>query len=345
LKEDVEKNLPSKKEIILYARMTEDQRKIQEHLLNKSLITYLHARSEYGKAMKTRLENLMLQLRKNFNHPDLLQSQFEISYHYPPVEKLMEQCGKFQLLDRLLKHLRARNHKVLIFSQWTRVLDLLDYCLSESGHDMCRIDGSVKLHDRQRQIKDFNDPNSNLHIFLLSTRAGGLGINLTAADTCIIYDSDWNPQMDLQAMDRCHRIGQTKPVHVYRLCTSHSAECRMLKVAFDKLKLERVVIEKGQFHQERTNPGFSKESELLALLQQERDEEEELVQSDEISESNLLKLLDRRDMINDSLKVGGAGTDSLPLKGPGWEIVVRGGQVGGMLSSIEGYKQYDDKNL
>lgn len=345
LKEDVEKNLPLKKEIILYARMTEDQRKIQEHLLNKSLIPYLHARSEYGRAVKTSLDNLMIQLRKNFNHPDLLQSQFEISYHYPPVEKLMEQCGKFQLLDRLLKHLRARNHKVLIFSQWTRVLDLLDYCLSESGHNMCRIDGTVKLDDRQRQIKDFNDPNSKLHVFLLSTRAGGLGINLTAADTCIIYDSDWNPQMDLQAMDRCHRIGQTKPVHVYRLCTAHSAECRMLKVAFDKLKLERVVIEKGQFHQERTKSSFLKEHELLALLQQERDEEEELVQSDEISESNLLKLLDRSDMIKDSVKTSGTATDSLPLKGPGWEIIVRGGQVGGMLSSIEGYKQNDDENL
>ncbi|KAH9312679.1 hypothetical protein KI387_027714, partial [Taxus chinensis] len=225
LKEDVEKNLPLKKEIILYAQMTEHQKKIQEHLINKTLIPYLHDKSVHGiRVKKTNLDNLMIQLRKNFNHPDLLQSQFELSFNYPPVDDLMEQCGKFQLLDRLLKHLKARGHKVLVFSQWTRLLDLLEYCLSEMGHEMCRIDGRVKLADRQRQINDFNDPTSNLHIFLLSTRAGGLGINLTAADTCIIYDSDWNPQMDLQAMDRCHRIGQTKPVHVYRLCTAHSVE-------------------------------------------------------------------------------------------------------------------------
>eukprot|EP01018_Ginkgo_biloba_P025603 Gb_06567 [translate_table: standard] len=344
LKEDVEKNLPLKKEIILYARMTEHQKDIQDHLINKTLVPYLHEKAEYGTAVKSTLDNLMIQLRKNFNHPDLLQSQFEISYHYPPVHKLMEQCGKFQLLDRLLKHLKARGHKVLIFSQWTRVLDLIEYCLSELGYEICRIDGSVKLAERARQIKDFNDPSSNLNVFLLSTRAGGLGINLTSADTCIIYDSDWNPQMDLQAMDRCHRIGQTRPVHVYRLCTAHSVECRMLKVAFGKLKLEHVVIEKGQFCQERTNSNIVKESDLLALLQQERDEEEEFVQSEEISEPNLLRLLDRSDMKQDSAEDLKDKSNAFPLKGPGWEVVARTGQVGSMLSSIEGYKPYVVKN-
>lgn len=102
---------------------------------------------------------------------------------------------------------------------------------------------------------------------------------------------------------------------------------------------------KDSFTRNEQNPVFLKEHELLALLQQERDEEEELVQSDEISESNLLKLLDRSDMIKDSVKTSGTATDSLPLKGPGWEIIVRGGQVGGMLSSIEGYKQNGDENL
>ena len=104
---------------------------------------------------------------------------------------------------------------------------------------------------RKRPIDEFNDLNSATRVFLLSTRAGRLGINLTAANTCLLYDSDWNPRMDLQAMDRCHRIGQTKPVHVYRLTTAHSIEGQMLKRVFGKLKLDHVVIKKGHFAQER----------------------------------------------------------------------------------------------
>ncbi|XP_073224836.1 ATP-dependent DNA helicase DDM1-like [Cicer arietinum] len=122
---------------------------------------------------------------------------------------------------------------------------------------------SVVLVDNS--IQDFNDTNNNCRIFLLSTRAGGSGINLTAANTCILYDSDWNPQMDLQAMDRCHRIGQTKPVHVYRLATAQSVEGQMLKRAFSKLKLEHVVIEKRQFHQERTKPAIVDEMEVCMV--------------------------------------------------------------------------------
>ncbi|EOX91121.1 Chromatin remodeling 1 isoform 2 [Theobroma cacao] len=251
MKSDVEQMLPRKKEIILYASLTEHQKNFQDHLLNQTLETYLRERIDSGRGVKGKLNNLMIQLRKNCNHPDLLESAFDGSYLYPPVEQIVEQCGKFCLLDRLLARLFERRHKVLIFSQWTKILDIMDYYFSEKGFKVCRIDGSVKLDERRRQIQEFNDENSNCRIFILSTRAGGLGINLTAADTCILYDSDWNPQMDLQAMDRCHRIGQTKPVHVYRLATAHSVECRILKRAYSKLKLEHVVIGKGQFHQER----------------------------------------------------------------------------------------------
>ncbi|EOX91122.1 Chromatin remodeling 1 isoform 3, partial [Theobroma cacao] len=238
MKSDVEQMLPRKKEIILYASLTEHQKNFQDHLLNQTLETYLRERIDSGRGVKGKLNNLMIQLRKNCNHPDLLESAFDGSYLYPPVEQIVEQCGKFCLLDRLLARLFERRHKVLIFSQWTKILDIMDYYFSEKGFKVCRIDGSVKLDERRRQIQEFNDENSNCRIFILSTRAGGLGINLTAADTCILYDSDWNPQMDLQAMDRCHRIGQTKPVHVYRLATAHSVECRILKRAYSKLKLE-----------------------------------------------------------------------------------------------------------
>ena len=147
---------------------------------------------------------------------------------FPSADELVEQCGKMQLLDRLMKKLRANGHKVLIFSQMTRMLDLLESFFQQRNEHVCRIDGSVKQDDRREYIARFNE-DPNYGIFLLSTRAGGLGINLTGGDTVIIYDSDWNPHQDLQAMDRVHRIGQTKPVHVYRLATAKSVEGKMLK--------------------------------------------------------------------------------------------------------------------
>ncbi|KAJ4843830.1 ATP-dependent DNA helicase ddm1 [Turnera subulata] len=283
---------------------------------------------------KGRLNNLVIQLRKNCNHPDLLESAFSGEYFYPPVEQIVEQCGKFRLLERLLIKLFERKHKVLIFTQWTKILDIMDYYFSEKGFEVCRIDGAVKLEERRRQIQEFNDVNSPYRIFLLSTRAGGLGINLTAADTCILYDSDWNPQMDLQAMDRCHRIGQTKPVHVYRLSTAQSVECRMLKRAFSKLKLEHVVIGKGQFHQERTKSSSSalEEEDIVALLREEESAEDKLVQTD-ISDEDLERILDRSDLVvgsdQNENNVGGA----FPLKGPGWEVIIPTASSG-MLSTL-----------
>ncbi|OWM74552.1 ATP-dependent DNA helicase DDM1 [Punica granatum] len=336
MKADVEQMLPRKKEIILYATLTEHQKNFQDHLINRTLENYLQETVSTGRGMKGKLNNLMTQLRKNCNHPDLLESAFDGSYFYPPVEQIVEQCGKYRLLDKLLAKLFDRNHKVLIFSQWTKVLDIMDYYFSEKGYEVCRIDGSVKLDERKRQIKDFNDVNSNYRIFLLSTRAGGLGINLTAADTCILYDSDWNPQMDLQAMDRCHRIGQTKPVHVYRLATAQSVEGRILKRAFSKLKLEHVVIAKGQFHQERNKPNnLMEEEDVLALLKDEESAEDKLIQTD-ISDEDLEKLLDRSDLLVGSL--GGAENteapiDEMPLKGPGWEVVIPTA-TGGVLSTL-----------
>eukprot|EP00268_Persea_americana_P040690 TRINITY_DN4045_c0_g1_i1.p1 TRINITY_DN4045_c0_g1~~TRINITY_DN4045_c0_g1_i1.p1 ORF type:complete len:869 (-),score=186.34 TRINITY_DN4045_c0_g1_i1:396-3002(-) len=334
LKEDVEQMLPRKKEIILYANMTDHQKNIQEHLVNKTLEGYLLEKSDNvipRSGMKGKLFNLMIQLRKNCNHPDLLESVFDGSCTYPPIEQLVEQCGKFRLLDRLLGLLLARKHKVLIFSQWTKVLDIIDYYFSEKGLEVCRIDGSVSLDERKRQISEFNDLDSAVRIFLLSTRAGGLGINLTAADTCILYDSDWNPQMDLQAMDRCHRIGQSRPVHVYRLATSHSVEGRIIKKAFSKLKLEHLVIEKGEFHQERAKPNTLEESELLALLRDEEDAEDKLIQTD-ISDADLERIMDRSDLITE--RKGASPMDPLPLAGPGWEVVIPTKSVGSMLSTV-----------
>merc|ERR1712087_686270 len=159
---------------------------------------------------------------------------------------MVDICGKLQVLDQMVVKLTADGHKTLIFSQMTKMLDILgDYCNLEKWK-FCRLDGSMNFIDRQDNIDKFNkDP--EYQIFLLSTRAGGLGINLTAADTVIIYDSDWNPQQDLQAQDRCHRIGQTRPVMVYRLVTANTMDQKIVERAAAKRKLEKMIIHNKKF--------------------------------------------------------------------------------------------------
>lgn len=188
-----------------------------------------------------------MQLKKVCNHPYLFDISNEELNETPKgrIPEIVAWSGKMLLLERLLPELFARGHKVLIFSQMTRMLDIIsDYCESVKEYKYCRIDGSVKLVDRRQQIHEFNT-DLNTKLFLLSTRAGGLGINLTAADTVIIFDSDWNPQVDLQAQDRVHRIGQTKPVVIYRFVTAGTIEQKILDKASGKRKLEKLVIHKG----------------------------------------------------------------------------------------------------
>lgn len=161
---------------------------------------------------------------------------------------LVTASGKLLLLDQLLPRLFSENHKVLIFSQFKTTLDILEtYASVLRNWEVCRIDGSISQSERSEQIKAFNSAASDVNLFLLSTRAGGQGINLTAADTVILFDSDWNPQQDLQAIDRAHRIGQTKPVLVYRLATQRTVEEALLGKAEKKRKLEKVVIREGKF--------------------------------------------------------------------------------------------------
>uniref|UniRef100_A0A1A9W5A9 SWI/SNF-related matrix-associated actin-dependent regulator of chromatin subfamily A containing DEAD/H box 1 homolog n=1 Tax=Glossina brevipalpis TaxID=37001 RepID=A0A1A9W5A9_9MUSC len=161
-------------------------------------------------------------------------------------EDLICDSGKFQFLDALLPKLKAEGHRVLIFSQFTMMLDVVEKYLDIRKHGYCRLDGSTAVEERQDMINDFNT-DSGIFIFLLSTKAGGVGINLTAADTCIIHDIDFNPYNDKQAEDRCHRMGQTRPVTIYRLISEGTIEEGMLLVAEEKLKLEQDITssEKG----------------------------------------------------------------------------------------------------
>ena len=142
--------------------------------------------------------------------------------------------------------MKAGNHRVLIFTQMTKVLDVLESFLNYHGYTYLRLDGSTKVEQRQVLMERFN-ANAKYFVFILSTRSGGVGINLTGADTVIFYDSDWNPTMDAQAQDRCHRIGQTRDVHIYRLVSERSIEENIIKKANQKRLLGDLAIEGGNF--------------------------------------------------------------------------------------------------
>ncbi|PVI01851.1 hypothetical protein DM02DRAFT_613379 [Periconia macrospinosa] len=207
--------------------------------------------------LQKKLGNPIMQLRLccnspyNFFNPFLAAETSEgetFASETDPDETIVTTSGKMLLLDSLLRELLHRGHKVLIFSQFTTSLDLLSQYLTLRSWPHARIDGSVAQTDRQSQIRAFNAPSSSktaTNVFILSTRAGGQGINLASADTVILFDSDWNPQQDLQAMDRAHRIGQTRNVIVYRFATRNTVEQKLLESAEAKRRLEKLVIRKG----------------------------------------------------------------------------------------------------
>ncbi|XP_069316088.1 lymphoid-specific helicase isoform X4 [Eulemur rufifrons] len=250
-----------------------------------------------------KLQNIMMLLRKCCNHPYLIEYPIDpVTQEFKVDEELVTNSGKFLILDRMLPELKKRGHKVLLFSQMTRMLDILmDYC-HHRNFNFSRLDGSMSYSEREENMHNFNtDP--DVFIFLVSTRAGGLGINLTAADTVIIYDSDWNPQSDLQAQDRCHRIGQTKPVVVYRLVTANTIDQKIVERAAAKRKLEKLIIHKNHFKGGQSGLNQSKNfldpKELMELLKS-RDYEREVKGSREkvISDKDLELLLDRSDLID-----------------------------------------------
>ncbi|CAH3022601.1 unnamed protein product [Porites evermanni] len=241
LKADVETRLLPKKETKIYVGLTKMQRYWYTRILMKDIDVVNGA----GKSDKMRLLNILMQLRKCTNHPYLFDGA-EPGPPYTTDQHLVDNSGKLRVLDKLLVRLQQQGSRVLIFSQMTRVLDILeDYCLWK-GYDYCRLDGQTPHEERQSQINAFNMPDSTKFVFMLSTRAGGLGINLATADIVILYDSDWNPQVDLQAMDRAHRIGQKKQVHVFRFITESTVEERIVERAEMKLRLDAIVIQQGR---------------------------------------------------------------------------------------------------
>mmetsp|Transcript_46834 Transcript_46834/g.53157 ORF Transcript_46834/g.53157 Transcript_46834/m.53157 type:complete len:1469 (+) Transcript_46834:105-4511(+) len=240
LKKEVEKSLPQKHETILFTGMSAMQKKLYRDILIRDIDSI-----QGTSGSRTAILNIVMQLRKCAGHPYLFPGAEDRTL--PPLgEHLVESCGKMVLLDKLLKRLKERGSRVLLFTQMTRILDIIQDYVVMRRFQYCRIDGNTTYDVRENYIDEYNAPNSEKFIFLLSTRAGGLGINLQTADIVILYDSDWNPQADLQAQDRAHRIGQKKEVQIFRLVTEHTIEEKIVERAQQKLKLDAMVVQQGR---------------------------------------------------------------------------------------------------
>ncbi|KAI9449289.1 SNF2-family ATP dependent chromatin remodeling factor snf21 [Lactarius psammicola] len=262
------------------------------------------------------LQNVVMQLRKVCSHPILFEGPR--MHQHVMDDELVDASGKMMVLERLLDALFARGHKVLVFSQFVTMLDVIEDWAHECKQwPLCRIDGSTGPLERRAEMDRFqqggNAPDAP-RLFLLSTRAGGLGINLTAADTVVFYDQDWNPQMDLQAQDRAHRIGQTRPVLIFRLVSRHTIESKILQRASEKRQLEALVIAKGKFKAPIGSNAKAETrqtiAEMAAQLLELEGEHIEVVPSTAagkrsvISDAELDMLLDRRKEVFEGRGVG-----------------------------------------
>lgn len=274
LKKEVEGQLPDKVEYVIKCNMSGLQRTIYRHMSSKGILLKDTGATEKNKSQA--LMNTLMQLKKICNHPfmfDHIESAFTTNgaYHEASPD-LYRAAGKFELLDRILPKLKMTGHRVLMFCQMTKLMDIFEDYLKWKDLKYLRLDGTTKSDDRGILLKKFNDPESEYFIFVLSTRAGGLGLNLQTADTVIIFDSDWNPHADQQAQDRAHRIGQKNEVRVLRLVTVNSVEEKILAAAKYKLDLNEKIIKAGMFDNKST--GQERKQILQAILSTKDDDEE-----------------------------------------------------------------------
>jgi len=366
VKTDVDLEIPPKKEVLVYCPLTQRQKDLYRHIVEKTIEDFLTTPEEKGKDVLPEkrqkahvdysaflderefadddkfeahmaklneyterikgtgssaytkvmdklkggneknfsVKSRMMDMRKAVNHPYLIEYPIsDCGTFYDTTEDVIDICGKLAVLHQMLTKLNEKGHKTLIFSQMTKMLDILGDYLNLKKIKFCRLDGSMQFMDRQENIDTFNkDPEHK--VFLLSTRAGGLGINLTAADTCIIYDSDWNPQQDLQAQDRCHRIGQTKPVMIYRLVSANTIDQKIVERAAAKRKLEKMIIHKEKFKSGASSIATSLKTlsptELLNLLDSKDHvgvvSAEALASGKVFTDEQMEQLLDRSDL-------------------------------------------------
>ena len=257
LKNEIKFKIPPKTEIFLYVGLSKLQKDMYKQILSRNIDVVNGVNKD-----RIQLLNILMQLKKVCNHPYLFPN-VEEGPPYIEGEHLIYNSMKLKILDVLLKKIHSEtDSKVLIFSQMTTLLNILDDYCRYRHFAYLRMDGQTSSEERDRRIEEFQNPESDKWIFLISTRAGGLGINLHAANIVILYDSDWNPQVDLQAIDRAHRIGQTKPVIIYRFVCEGTVEEKIVERAATKLKIDHLIIQKG-----KKNENKATAIEMTTMLQ------------------------------------------------------------------------------
>lgn len=290
LKKDVEKDLPDKSEKVIKCRFSALQARLYKQMMTHNKLVVSDGKG--GKTGAKGLSNMIMQLRKLCNHPFVFT---EVENQMNPLntsnDLLWRTAGKFELLDRILPKYRQTGHRVLMFFQMTAIMDIMEDFLRLRGIAFLRLDGTTKSDDRSDLLRDFNAVDSPFDIFLLSTRAGGLGLNLQTADTVIIYDSDWNPHQDLQAQDRAHRIGQKNEVRILRLISSNSVEEKILERAKFKLDMDGKVIQAGRFD----NKSSENERDAMLRVMLETAEAADSLEQEEMDDDDLNMILARSD--------------------------------------------------
>ncbi|KAL8922872.1 MAG: hypothetical protein Q9172_003378 [Xanthocarpia lactea] len=291
LKKDVEKDLPDKQEKVIKCRFSALQAKLYKQLATYNKMSVSDGKG--GTKGMRGLSNMLMQMRKLCNHPFVFE---EVENQMNPDkltnDLLWRTAGKFELLDRVLPKFQVSGHRVLMFFQMTQIMNIMEDFLRLRGMQYLRLDGGTKSDDRSELLQKFNAPGSPYFCFLLSTRAGGLGLNLQTADTVIIYDSDWNPHQDLQAQDRAHRIGQKNEVRILRLITSNSVEEKILEKANYKLDMDGKVIQAGKFDNKSTN---EERDALLRTLLDSAEAAEQLAEQEEMDDDDLNQIMARND--------------------------------------------------
>ena len=290
LKKDVEKDLPDKQERVIKCNFSALQAKLYKQLVSHNRLIVSDGKG--GKTGMRGLSNMLMQLRKLCNHPFVFDEvEDQMNPGRGTNDLLWRTAGKFELLDRIMPKFQATNHRMLIFFQMTAIMNIMEDFLRLRGVKYLRLDGSTKADERSDLLRMFNAPGSEYFCFLLSTRAGGLGLNLQTADTVVIYDSDWNPHQDLQAQDRAHRIGQKNEVRILRLITSNSVEEKILERANYKLDMDGKVIQAGRFDNKSTN----EERDAMLRIMLESAEAAENLEQDEQDDDDLNIIMARSD--------------------------------------------------
>ena len=292
LKKEVEKDLPDKVETVVKCKLSGLQQTLYEQMLKHNALFVGAGTEGATKTGIKGLNNKIMQLRKICNHPFVFDEvEGVINPSRGNSDLLYRVSGKFELLDRVLPKFKATGHRVLMFFQMTQVMDIMEDFLRMRNLKYMRLDGSTKADERTDMLKLFNAPDSDYFCFLLSTRAGGLGLNLQTADTVVIFDTDWNPHQDLQAQDRAHRIGQKNEVRILRLITTDSVEEVILERATQKLDIDGKVIQAGKFDNKST--AEEQEAFLRRLIENESTADDD--DKAELDDEELNEVLARSD--------------------------------------------------